>query len=209
MGWSRLQELPVVFAEQIKHSKKGDIIGPIRSGVGYHILRLNDMRGGNNTISVTEAKARHILLKSSPIMNDEEARQKLQQITQDIRSGKITFEDAAREYSDDPGSALKGGELGWNMPDVFDPAFRDALMRLNKGELSQPIRSSFGWHLIQLEDTRSVDKTDVAQKDQAYRLLFNRKFNEEAQSWMQEQRAAAYVKVLDGSDAQSNDTQSK
>ncbi|WP_277850360.1 peptidylprolyl isomerase SurA [Moellerella wisconsensis] len=209
MGWSRLQELPVVFAEQIKHSKKGDIIGPIRSGVGYHILRLNDMRGGNNTISVTEAKARHILLKSSPIMNDEEARQKLQQITQDIRSGKITFEDAAREYSDDPGSALKGGELGWNMPDVFDPAFRDALMRLNKGELSQPIHSSFGWHLIQLEDTRSVDKTDVAQKDQAYRLLFNRKFNEEAQSWMQEQRAAAYVKVLDGSDAQSNDTQSK
>lgn len=165
MGWSRLQELPVVFAEQIKHSKKGDIIGPIRSGVGYHILRLNDMRGGNNTISVTEAKARHILLKSSPIMNDEEARQKLQQITQDIRSGKITFEDAAREYSEDPGSALKGGELGWNMPDVFDPAFRDALMRLNKGELSQPIRSSFGWHLIQLEDTRSVDKTDVAQKD--------------------------------------------
>ncbi|KPD04406.1 peptidylprolyl isomerase SurA [Moellerella wisconsensis] len=209
MGWSRLQELPVVFAEQIKHSKKGDIIGPIRSGVGYHILRLNDMRGGNNTISVTEAKARHILLKSSPIMNDEEARQKLQQITQDIRSGKITFEDAAREYSEDPGSALKGGELGWNMPDVFDPAFRDALMRLNKGELSQPIRSSFGWHLIQLEDTRSVDKTDVAQKDQAYRLLFNRKFNEEAQSWMQEQRAAAYVKVLDGSDTQSNDTQSK
>ncbi|MEI9746343.1 peptidylprolyl isomerase SurA [Moellerella wisconsensis] len=209
MGWSRLQELPVVFAEQIQHSKKGDIIGPIRSGVGYHILRLNDMRGGNNTISVTEAKARHILLKSSPIMNDEEARQKLQQITQDIRSGKITFEDAAREYSEDPGSALKGGELGWNMPDVFDPAFRDALMRLNKGELSQPIRSSFGWHLIQLEDTRSVDKTDVAQKDQAYRLLFNRKFNEEAQSWMQEQRAAAYVKVLDGSDAQSNDTQSK
>nr|WP_314264236.1 peptidylprolyl isomerase SurA [uncultured Moellerella sp.] len=209
MGWSRLQELPVVFAEQLKAAKKGDIIGPIRSGVGYHILRLNDIDSSNKAISVTEVKARHILIKSSPIMNDEEARQKLQQVSDDIRSGKTTFEDAARENSEDPGSALKGGELGWNMPDIFDPAFRDGLMRLNKGELSQPIRSSFGWHLIELQDTRNVDKTDVAQKDQAYRLLFNRKFNEEAQTWMQEQRASAYVKTLDGNDVQSNDNDTK
>ncbi len=209
MGWSRLQELPVVFAEQLKAAKKGDIIGPIRSGVGYHILRLNDIDSSNKAISVTEVKARHILIKSSPIMNDEEARQKLQQVSDDIRSGKTTFEDAARENSEDPGSALKGGELGWNMPDIFDPAFRDGLMRLNKGELSQPIRSSFGWHLIELQDTRNVDKTDVAQKDQAYRLLFNRKFNEEAQTWMQEQRASAYVQTLDGNDAQSNDNDTK
>ncbi len=75
-------------------------------------------------------------------------------------------------------------------------------MRLNKGEVSQPVHSSFGWHLIQLLDTRKVDRTDVAQKDRAYRMLFNRKFTEEAQSWMQEQRASAYVKILDGSDAQ-------
>ncbi len=209
MGWSRLQELPVVFAEQLKAAKKGDIIGPIRSGVGYHILRLNDIDSSNKAISVTEVKARHILIKSSPIMNDEEARQKLQQESDDIRSGKTTFEDAARENSEDPGSALKGGELGWNMPDIFDPAFRDGLMRLNKGELSQPIRSSFGWHLIELQDTRNVDKTDVAQKDQAYRLLFNRKFNEEAQTWMQEQRASAYVQTLDGNNAQSNDNDTK
>lgn len=94
------------------------------------------------------------------------------------------------------------------MPDVYDPAFRDALMRLNKGELSQPVQSNFGWHLIQLEDTRNVDKTDAAQKDQAYRLLFNRKFNEEAQSWMQEQRASAYVKMVDGRDSQSTDEKS-
>lgn len=134
---------------------------------------------------------------------------KLTQITQDIRSGKTTFENAAKEFSEDPGSALKGGELGWNMPDVYDPAFRDALMRLNKGEISQPVRSNFGWHLIQLEDTRNVDKTDAAQKDQAYRLLFNRKFNEEAQSWVQEQRAAAYVNVIDGRDNQSNDEKSQ
>lgn len=85
------------------------------------------------------------------------------------------------------------------MPDIYDLAFRDALMKLKKGELSQPVRSSFGWHLIQLEDTRNVDKTEAAQKDRAYRMLFNRKFSEELQSWMQEQRAGAYVEILDGS----------
>ncbi|MBP6124025.1 MULTISPECIES: peptidylprolyl isomerase SurA [Providencia] len=209
MGWSRLQELPVVFAEKLKNAKKSDIVGPIRSGVGYHILRVNDVSGGNQPISVTEVKARHILIKSSPIMDDTQARQKLVQIAQDIRSGKISFEDAAKENSEDPGSALKGGELGWNMPDVYDPAFRDALMKLNKGELSQPVPSNFGWHLIQLEDTRNVDKTDAAQKDQAYRLLFNRKFNEEAQSWMQEQRASAYVNIMDGRSSQSDDEKTK
>ncbi|MTC56672.1 MULTISPECIES: peptidylprolyl isomerase SurA [Providencia] len=210
MGWSRLQELPVVFSDQLKSSKKGDIVGPIRSGVGFHILRVNEISGGSQQpISVTEVKARHILLKSSPIMDDTMARQKLTQLSQEIRNGKISFEEAAKENSEDPGSALKGGELGWNIPDVYDPAFRDALMKLKKGEISQPVPSSFGWHLIQLEDTRNVDKTDAAKKDQAYRLLFNRKFNEEAQTWMQEQRAAAYVNIVDGRQNQSNDENAK
>lgn len=85
---------------------------------------------------------------------------------------------------------------------MYDPAFRDALMKLQKGELSAPVHSSFGWHLIQLMDTRQVDRTDDAQKDRAYRMLFNRKFAEEAQTWMQEERASAYVKIIDGSNAQ-------
>ncbi|MER2473718.1 peptidylprolyl isomerase SurA [Photorhabdus laumondii] len=202
MGWSRLQELPTLFAEQLQLAQKGAVVGPIRSGVGFHILKVNDIRGGNPTIAVTEVHARHILLRTSPVMTDDQARTKLQQIASDIRSGKTDFADAAKEFSDDPGSALRGGDLGWTAPDIYDPAFRDALMRLNKGEISQPVHSSFGWHLIQLLDTRKVDKTDVAQKDRAYRMLFNRKFTEEAQSWMQEQRASAYVKILDGSDAQ-------
>lgn len=202
MGWSRLQEMPGLFVERLQSAKTGEIVGPIRSGVGFHILRINEIRGSNTPISVTEVKARHILLKTSPIMNDDQARTKLQQLAADIQSGKITFEDAAKQNSEDPGSALRGGELGWSMPDVYDPAFRDALMKLGKGELSQPVRSNFGWHLIQLEDTRNVDKTEAAQKDRAYRMLFNRKFNEELQSWMQEQRAGAYVEIFDGSPKQ-------
>lgn len=165
--------------------------------MGFHILKVNDLRGESKNISVTEVHARHILLKPSPIMTDDQARAKLEQIAADIRSGKTTFAAAAKQFSDDPGSANQGGDLGWTSPEVFDPAFRDALLRLKKGEMSQPVHSSFGWHLIQLLDTRQVDKTDAAQKELAYRMLFNRKFAEEAQTWMQEQRAGAYVKILD------------
>lgn len=204
MGWSKVEELPTVFAQQIQHTKKGDIIGPIRSSVGFHILKLNDIQRGNMPILVTEVKVRHILIKLSPIMNSEQAHAKIRQIEQQIKTGQITFAEAAKKYSQDPDSASRGGELGWNMSNVYEPAFRDGLMQLSKGEISQPIHSSFGWHLIQLENTRQVDKTDVVQKDHAYRLLFNRKFNEEAQIWMQELRASAYVQILNDSVIHSN-----
>ncbi|EAW5234313.1 peptidylprolyl isomerase SurA [Salmonella enterica] len=196
MGWGRIQELPGIFAQALSTAKKGDIVGPIRSGVGFHILKVNDLRGQSQSISVTEVHARHILLKPSPIMNDQQARLKLEEIATDIKSGKTTFAAAAKEYSQDPGSANQGGDLGWATPDIFDPAFRDALTKLHKGQISAPVHSSFGWHLIELLDTRKVDKTDAAQKDRAYRMLMNRKFSEEAATWMQEQRASAYVKIL-------------
>ncbi|EAP8722852.1 peptidylprolyl isomerase SurA [Salmonella enterica] len=195
MGWGRIQELPGIFAQALSTAKKGDIVGPIRSGVGFHILKVNDLRGQSQSISVTEVHARHILLKPSPIMNDQQARLKLEEIAADIKSGKTTFAAAAKEYSQDPGSANQGGDLGWATPDIFDPAFRDALTKLHKGQISAPVHSSFGWHLIELLDTRKVDKTDAAQKDRAYRMLMNRKFSEEAATWMQEQRASAYVKI--------------
>ncbi|AMY94341.1 peptidylprolyl isomerase SurA [Salmonella enterica] len=196
MGWGRIQELPGIFAQALSTAKKGDIVGPIRSGVGFHILKVNDLRGQSQSISVTEVHARHILLKPSPIMNDQQARLKLEEIAADIKSGKTTFAAAAKEYSQDPGSANQGGDLGWATPDIFDPAFRDALTKLHKGQISAPVHSSFGWHLIELLDTRKVDKTDAAQKDRAYRMLMNRKFSEEAATWMQEQRASTYVKIL-------------
>lgn len=201
MGWGKLQEMPTLFAERLVDAKKGEIAGPIRSGVGFHLLKVNDIRGGTQSISVTEVHAQHILLKPSVVMTDEQARAKLQEVAAAIKNGKTKFADEAKQLSQDPGSALKGGDLGWSSPDAYDPAFRDALMKLQKGEMSEPVHSAFGWHLIQLLDTRQVDKTDAAQKDRAYRMLFNRKFAEEAQTWMQEQRVAAYVKILDGSNA--------
>lgn len=197
MGWGRIQELPSIFAQALNTAKKGDIVGPIRSGVGFHILKVNDMRvQQSQNISVTEVHARHILLTPSPIMTSDQARVKLEEIAADIKSGKTTFDAAAKAFSQDPGSANQGGDLGWATPDMYDPAFRDALLQLSKGQLSTPVHSSYGWHLIELLDTRRVDKTDAAQKDRAYRMLFNRKFSEEAATWMQELRASAYVKIL-------------
>lgn len=200
MGWGKMQELPSIFANELQSSKKGSIVGPIRSNVGFHILKVNDIRGEQQSISVMEVNARHILIKPSVVMSDDQARAKLESIAADIRSGKADFKEMARKFSEDPGSAQQGGSLGWSSPEAYDPAFRDALMRLQKNELSAPIRSSFGWHLIQLLDTRQVDKTDVAQKDRAYRMLFNRKFSEEVPSWMQEIRASAYVKIMNNND---------
>ncbi len=196
MGWGKLEELPTIFAERLQGAPKGAIVGPIRSGVGFHILKVNDIRGGDQKVSVTEVHARHILLRPSVVMTDQQAEVKLNEVLSQIKSGKTDFAAAAKQLSQDPGSANQGGDLGWASPDAYDPSFQDALMRLKKGEISQPVHSSFGWHLIQLLDTRQVDRTDATKKDQAYRLLFNRKFAEESQTWMQEQRAAAYVKIM-------------
>lgn len=197
MGWAKIEELPTLFTQALSTAKKGDIVGPIRSGVGFHILKVNDLRGEVQNVSVTEVHARHILLKTSPVVTDEQAQQRLTHLAADIRSGKISFSAAAKQFSEDPASSNQGGDLGWISTESFDPAFRDALIKLKKGQLSQPVHSTFGWHLIELLDTRQADKTEAAQKQRAYGLLFNRKFAEEAQSWMQEQRASAYIKIVD------------
>ncbi|MDF7668034.1 peptidylprolyl isomerase SurA [Orbaceae bacterium ESL0727] len=207
MGWRRINELPTIFEDKLIRAPKGAIIGPIRSGVGFHILKVNDNRAeAPKTITAQEVKARHILIKTNVLMTDDKAKQKLNEIRQAITSGATTFESAARTYSEDPGSADNGGDLGWSMPDRYDPAFKNALLKLKKGEISQPIKSSFGWHLIQLVDSRQVDRTNLAKREQAYRIIFNRKFTEESQVWIQELKGDAYIKIM-GDD--SNDNNSK
>lgn len=197
MGWHKLNELPSIFEERLVRAQKNDIIGPIRSGVGFHILKVE----GNHSeaakiITIKEVNARHILIKTNVLVTDEIAKNKIQEIRQSIVNGSTSFASAAKLYSEDPGSADNGGELGWNNPNNFDSNFRAALLKLSKGEISQPVKSSYGWHLIQLLDSRNVDKTEDAKKDQAYRLIFNRKFGEELQVWIQELKGDAYIKIM-------------
>jgi peptidyl-prolyl cis-trans isomerase SurA len=196
MGWRKLNELPTIFEERLVRAEKGNIIGPIRSGVGLHILKVDDTRSeAPKTIKIQEVDARHILIKTNVLVTDKTAKQKLTDIRKSIINGTIAFEAAAKINSEDTGSAGKGGNLGWNRPEVYDNNFRNALTHLKKGEISQPIKSSYGWHLIQLIDTRQVDGTNTMNKDQAYRLIFNRKFSEEYQVWLQEIKGDAYIKI--------------
>ncbi|OCG30290.1 peptidylprolyl isomerase SurA [Gilliamella sp. Choc4-2] len=196
MGWRKLNELPTIFEERLIRAPKGSIIGPIRSGVGLHILKVNDTRTEKpKAITVREINARHILIKTNVLITDEVAKQKLNDIKKAIVNGTTTFEAAAKTYSEDPGSADNGGNLGWSVPERYDTGFKNGLLKLKKGQISEPVKSAYGWHLIQLIDTRKVDRTELAKQEQAYRLIFNRKFAEEAQVWIKELKDDAYIKI--------------
>ncbi|WP_025738615.1 peptidylprolyl isomerase SurA [Salinivibrio socompensis] len=194
-GWLRLEEMPTIFADQITNQGKDAIIGPFRSGVGFHILKIDDVQG-LETVAVTEVKARHILIKPSIVLSDKGAKKELNQLIAQIERGEQTFADLAKQYSDDPGSAVNGGDLGWSTTDAYVPAFKAKVDTLPEGQISEPFKTVHGWHVVEVTDRRDVDKTDAAVKNRAYRMLFNRKFNEEAQAWLQELRAGAYVEVI-------------
>ncbi|CAM5225864.1 chaperone SurA [Alishewanella longhuensis] len=120
----------------------------------------------------------------------------LTEMVTNLKAGNADFAALAKQHSDDPGSKLNGGELGWNEADVYVPAFRDTLNRLQVDELSEPFRTEHGWHIVQLLDRRTVDATADKKRDQVYRMIFNRRFNEESASFMRELRDDAYIEVL-------------
>ncbi|MDP4492008.1 peptidylprolyl isomerase SurA [Vibrio sp. AH4] len=194
-GWMRKEEMPTIFADQIKMQNKGSIIGPFRSGVGFHILKIDDVKG-LETVAVTEVNARHILIKPTIILSDDGAQKQLSEFVQRIKNGEVTFAELAQQYSQDPGSAAQKGELGYQTPDLYVPEFKHQIETLPVGQISEPFKTVHGWHIVEVLDRREVDRTDSALKNKAYRILFNRKFNEEASAWLQELRASAFVEVL-------------
>ncbi|EKO3466205.1 peptidylprolyl isomerase SurA [Vibrio fluvialis] len=194
-GWMRKEEMPTIFADQIKMQNKGTIIGPFRSGVGFHILKIDDVKG-LETVAVTEVNARHILIKPTIILSDEGAQKQLNEFIRRIKAGEATFGELAQQYSQDPGSAAQNGELSYQTPDLYVPEFKHQVETLPVGQISQPFKTVHGWHIVEVLDRREVDRTDSALKNKAYRILFNRKFNEEASAWLQELRAGAFVEIL-------------
>ena len=195
MGWMNINSMPTLFAEAVQNRAKDELIGPIRSGAGFHILKVIDTRGIEK-VEVVELNARHILIKPSVILSDEKAVQMLKDFRTKILAGDADFDALAKEYSADPGSALKGGELGWADPNVYVPEFRDTLNKLAINEISQPVRTVHGYHLMQLMDKRVGDATEKLKEDKAYQLLFQRKFSEETDAWLREIRASAYIDVI-------------
>lgn len=195
LGWMSANEMPSLFAEAVKGQKKDAIIGPLRSGAGFHILKVQDIRG-RQVVETTEVRSRHILIKPSIILSEEKARSMLANFAKDLRAGNADFAELAKEHSEDPGSALKGGEYDWTDPTTYVPAFRDTLLSLEKDEISEPFRSTFGWHIVQLLEKRIADKTDIAKKNRAHGILYNRKFKEESYRWMNEMREQANIDVF-------------
>ncbi|KJY84736.1 peptidylprolyl isomerase [Vibrio neptunius] len=194
-GWMRKEEMPTIFADQINLENKGSVIGPFRSGVGFHILKIEDVKG-LETVAVTEINARHILIKPTVILSDEGVQKELRDITRRIQLGEATFGEMAQQYSQDPGSAAQQGELGFQTSDLYVPEFKHQIDTLPVGQISEPFKTVHGWHIVEVMERREVDRTDSALKNKAYRIIFNRKFNEEASAWLQEIRASAFVEVV-------------
>jgi peptidyl-prolyl cis-trans isomerase SurA len=195
LGWMGINDMPTLFSEAVKGKKKDAIIGPLRSGAGFHIIKIQDIRG-LQVVETTEVRSRHILIKPSIIMSEEKAKSMLEGFVKDLNAGNADFAELAKKHSEDPGSALKGGEYDWTDPTTYVPAFRDTLLSLNVGELSAPFRSTFGWHIVQLLDKRIADKTEMAKRNRAHGILFNRKFKEESFKWQNEIREQAHVEIL-------------
>ena len=193
LGWRTSAELPSLFAEVVTGLKVGEVSQPIRSGAGFHILKLTEKRG--NTVKfLDQTLARHILIQPSEIRTDNQAEMLINDIYKRLKEGE-DFKQLARQFSEDPGSKMDGGELGWSNPGDYDPVFEMTLNATEIGQLSEPVKSSFGWHIIEVMDRRNEDVSQEEQKNRAYQIIFKRKFDQELQSTLIELRAEAYVDI--------------
>ncbi|MBU2870264.1 peptidylprolyl isomerase SurA [Colwellia sp. E2M01] len=198
LGWKNINEMPTLFSELIIDQPKDTVVGPIRTGLGYSIVKVLNVRG-REVVEVEEVKASHILIVPSVILSDEKAQVLLNGFLQQIDAGEATFAELAKEHSEGP-TSVRGGDLGWSDPKKYDPAFQDALATMKKGDYHKPFRSSFGWHIVYLEDRRIVDATSQMNENRAYQLLFNRKYAMENARWLKEMRDEAYIEVFEKDD---------
>ncbi len=196
LGFIPESRVPVPFLPSLLKSKPGAIIGPIRSPYGLHLIKYVGVTDGA-VKTITMYDASHILLTTSIVYPDATAVKELNLLRDEILKGSISFADAAKNFSEDPGSAINGGDLGYATPDRYDPAFAAAMVRLKPGEISEPIRSSFGYHLIKLNDIKTDLDSDASYEDQARNLIFERLFREESVAWERELRDTAYIHVSD------------
>ncbi len=192
-GWRKTGQIPALFAEALKSLKPGQVAPLLKSGNGFHILKLNDKRGLDTPHSVTQTHVRHILIKTNEITSETDAKNRLLQLKERIDNG-VKLEELARLHSEDA-SASKGGDLGWINPGDTVPEFEKAMDALKPGEVSSPVQSPFGWHLIQVLARRDQDVTQERQKFLARQAIRERKAEEAFQDWVRQIRDSAYVEL--------------
>ena len=193
LGWRKSSELPTLFSNVVVEMKVGEISELIRSGAGFHIIRLAEKRGDVVKFE-DQTLVRHILIQSSEIRSENQTKELINEIYQELIDGE-DFKQLARQHSEDPGSKMEGGELGWSSPDSFDPAFEAVMNSVDIGEMSKPFQSSFGWHILEVLDRRNEDISDDVRKNRAYSIIFNRKFEQELQRTLIELRSESYVDI--------------
>jgi peptidyl-prolyl cis-trans isomerase SurA len=193
LGWRNVLELNPVFADALADAKPNTLIGPIRSPGGFHLIAIRDRRGDQEVV-VTEYKARHILIKPDAVRTPAKARALADNVRRELETG-VAFEDLARRYSEDPLSAAKGGDLGWVRADQLVPRFAEAMTALPLNTLSDVTESRFGFHLIEVLETRQSDISEEQLKNRARRILTERKFSQELDSWLRQVRADAFVEI--------------
>ncbi|MEE2893328.1 MAG: peptidylprolyl isomerase [Pseudomonadota bacterium] len=193
LGWRKAGQLPSLFADQVLEAGVGEIIEPIRSASGLHIVKLMDRRGAGSTV-IQQTRVRHILVQPNEIRSEGESEALINDIRARLEAG-ASFEELARDYSDDPGSALSGGDLGWTQAGQMVPAFEERMMITAVGETSDPFRSRFGFHILEVLERRDQDMSDEMRERQALRILRDRRFDEELQAWLREIRDEAFVEV--------------
>ena len=200
LGWRRGNALPTLFADVVPTLEAGQISEPINASGGLHIIQLVEKRGAGTGTLVKETHAKHILLKPNVLRNDQQTREALEKIRQQIVDG-ADFAKLAKKHSEDPGSVNQGGDLGWQGPETFVPEFQQALDVLDINELGPVFKTPFGWHLAMVTERREKDRTDDLRKAQARQAIFRRKASEEQEVWIRQLREEAYVEYRDRPDA--------
>lgn len=196
LGWRKLGELPTLFVNVVPGLKAGEYPAPIKSSSGFHIVKLIDKRNTQNAdMSVTKYKVRHILVQTNDHVSDKEAQIKLKRMKKQIELGEESFEDIAKANSSDLASSMKGGNLGWVTADVLVPEFRATMDTQPLNEISEPFQTSFGWHIIEVMDKKTVNEGENALKNKAKEMLHQRKFEEKLQAWQNQMRDESFIKI--------------
>lgn len=193
LGWRKMAQLPGVFIEAVEKLEANAVSEPIRSDAGYHLIKLYERRGGGEQL-IEQHFARHILIKPNEIRDEETTLNQLNELRDRVAAGE-DFALLAKEFSEDPGSALNGGELGWSTPGMFVPEFEQTMNSIALEEISAPFLSQFGWHILQVTERRNQDFSDNIMRNRAENLLRQRKYEEELQVWLQEIRDEAFIEI--------------
>ena len=194
LGWRKGSQLPQFILDLVVKMKPGEVSEPVRTPSGYHIVKLNERRGGDAPVIINQIHVRHILMKPNELDDDATVREKLAKLRERILKGE-NFGGIAATASEDPGSAPDGGDLGWSGPGTFVPEFDKAIADLQPNEISEPFKTRYGWHIVQMLGTRTYDSTDDVRRQKAFAAIRESKADEETELWLRRLRDDAFVET--------------